>query len=793
MRARLLIAMLLIGSTMLSVLDTPTVLGAPANQSIDPGAPGPRAVTRTGYDGGDTFFLPSGWSRPIEFRARVQYPTDLGGGPLPIIFLLHGQHGVCYAADGTFQMEWPCTAGFSNLPNFLGYDYLGDHLASQGFIVVSISANGINAHSMTQSSDRGMRARAELIIAHLQVWANWNATTNGTFGSLFTGRVNMNAVGLMGHSRGGEGAVRAYELNTALGSPFGIRAVFPLAPVDTGRPVINNVPLAVLLPYCDGDVSALEGVHFYDDARYNLNGDSGPKHMIVVMGANHNFYNTIWTPNATYPGGSDDWLTKEELIDGPAVDGHCTPGVSGNVRLGPDFQRATATSYMSTFFRVYLRGETGFAPILHGDMIPPSSARTTNIRVSYHAPATPATRRDVNRYLAPGNIALNDAGGIVATENITFHSICGGDGPQPKYCLPSSTDTAAEREPHSAPSLFSTHRGAGQASIQWQRSGNAIPSYVNTIAVENSDVSGFARLQFRVSTVWGHPLNPPGAAQAFRVILTDGAGRSAAVSVTDHSDALYYPPGSLVPVQPKSLLNMARIPLSAFRGIALTSVRSIEFRFDQTATGWLLLTDLAFANAVPAATPTIDAVTPSAGAAGGAVSIFGTNLTGASAVRFNGVSASFTTVNESQITAVVPGGATTGPVTVTTGGGTATSPTPFTVVIPPPEQVRVQVVRQGPALAATFTARPSCERINQIVFGNQGSPFNNARVSIVSPAGPGVQTTGFTYSTPPGTTSVTALVERLDRDHAATVTPIQVVDGCGAWQTFVGGGTSAWN
>ena len=56
------------------------------------------------------------------------------------------------------------------------------------------------------------------------------------------------------------------------------------------------MPLAVLLPYCDGDVADLQGVHFYDDARYNVPGDSAFKHTILVMGANHNFYNTIWTP-----------------------------------------------------------------------------------------------------------------------------------------------------------------------------------------------------------------------------------------------------------------------------------------------------------------------------------------------------------------------------------------------------------------------------------------------------------------------------------------------------------------
>jgi len=63
-----------------------------------------------------------------------------------------------------------------------------------------------------------------------------------------------------------------------LGAPYGIKAVFPLAPVDFNRPNVNNAALNVMLPYCDGDVADLQGVHFYDDARYNVPGDNAPKH-----------------------------------------------------------------------------------------------------------------------------------------------------------------------------------------------------------------------------------------------------------------------------------------------------------------------------------------------------------------------------------------------------------------------------------------------------------------------------------------------------------------------------------
>jgi uncharacterized repeat protein (TIGR03803 family) len=57
---------------------------------------------------------------------------------------------------------------------------------------------------------------------------------------------------------------------------------------------------------------------------------------------------------------------------------------------------------------------------------------------------------------------------------------------------------------------------------------------------------------------------------------------------------------------------------------------------------------------------------PFIGNAGSSVTILGSNLTGATAVSFNGTTASFQVVSPSEITAIVPAGATTGKISVTT-------------------------------------------------------------------------------------------------------------------------------
>ena len=93
--------------------------------------------------------------------------------------------------------------------------------------------------------------------------------------------------------------------------------------------------------------------------------------------------------------------------------------------------------------------------------------------------------------------------------------------------------------------------------------------------------------------------------------------------------------------------------------------------------------------------PGIVGFSPVSGAAGTQITLNGTNFTGVTRIRFNGTEAAFTTRTniddfyDLRLTAVVPAGATTGPITIETPHGNGTSASVFEVIEDPPLLVAV--------------------------------------------------------------------------------------------------------
>ena len=159
--------------------------------------------------------------------------------------------------------------------------------------------------------------------------------------------------------------------------------------------------------------------------------------------------------------------------------------------------------------------------------------------------------------------------------------------------------------------------------------------------------------------------------------------------------------------------------------------------------------------------PSISSFSPGSGGPGTSVTITGANFTGATAVSFNGTAASSYSVDSStQITATVPSGSTTGPISVTTGGGTATSASNFTP-IPAPSitsftpgsgGLNVSVTLTGTAFtgatsvkfngtSASFTVNSDTQITTSVPSG-----ATSGTISVTTASGTGTSSTSFTCS-----------------------------------------------
>jgi hypothetical protein len=98
-----------------------------------------------------------------------------------------------------------------------------------------------------------------------------------------------------------------------------------------------------------------------------------------------------------------------------------------------------------------------------------------------------------------------------------------------------------------------------------------------------------------------------------------------------------------------------------------------------------------------------------------------------------------------------------------------------------------------PTLTASLSARTICGPLQEVQIGTTDRPFANATVSVSEPAGgPNNQTNGFLYTPPAETTTVKLTIRRVVQSGGAAISPIRIRDGCGDWNTFVGGGPDAF-
>jgi len=291
----------------------------------------------------------SGWARTqywgfdqtlLPLQGRVWFPR--GEGPFPLVLIVHGNHSMEDFSDP-------------------GYAYLGELLASRGFIFVSVDENFINSSFSSRLDElygRGLKtendARGWLLLKHLELWRAWNEDAN----SRFRDQVDLDRIGLIGHSRGGEAVAVAYAFNALERYPddasvlfdfgFDIRAVVAIAPVDgqyepAGRGAsLVDANYFVLHGSHDGDVQSFAGSRQFE--RVHLTGESFKfKSSLYVFGANHGQFNTSW-------GRSDSSVPYKNVLNLQQL-------------MPAGEQEEIARVYISAFVEAAMNDDHGFLPL----------------------------------------------------------------------------------------------------------------------------------------------------------------------------------------------------------------------------------------------------------------------------------------------------------------------------------------------------------------------------------------------------------------------------------------------
>lgn len=223
---------------------------------------------------------------PAAYPLNGRVWSPVGEGPFPLALIVHGNHDMDDYSDA-------------------GYAYLGEHLASHGFILVSVDQNFLNGYFAGSMSDEN-DARGWLLLEHLAEWRDWAQAP----GHPFFQRVDLDHVAVMGHSRGGEAAAIAAAFNRLARYPdnadvtfdygFGIGAVVAIGPSDRQyEPADQPLPLSdvnYLLLQGSYDADSDDYLGFRQFGRMAFTNPSADwfKAGLYIDGANHGQFNSDW-------------------------------------------------------------------------------------------------------------------------------------------------------------------------------------------------------------------------------------------------------------------------------------------------------------------------------------------------------------------------------------------------------------------------------------------------------------------------------------------------------------------
>lgn len=478
----------------------------------------------------------------VPLTARVRFPSDIPGATMPNQISAH-------------KLSYPMTIIVHGQGHtYLAYDYLLDHWARNGFIAASILLNNSGAQGATD--------RAKVLFQHIEILKT-------KFGSKAE-----NNIGIMGHSRGGEGVATAPRLNQQGGLGYNFNAVISLAP--TNQHVDEHIippwatPYYVIYGSLDRDVTGEGGPGQLRNCGFALydKAEGAKKGMLFVYGATHDRF-------LAAPGDVDldyGWLNPADKLNALSENAH----------------HAIAQAYMTAYFRQQLLNDTQFTEMFEGEWVPPSVAVADagKAKVFTQYRDVPANRKTVDDFEEPHTLTSwqnSTIGGTVSQSGLPANPI--------------------ENFLYVADNVNSPHNSSGLI-VHWDNSGDRLEG---TIPAAHMNVSNFQTISFRVTQKYDSTgtINPINAEQDFYILLRDLTSKERMVKVGKFGKVPYphlrgngwY--GDVI----KSALCTIRVPLHTFtiecagaQRVDLTQIEKLAFVFQANSSGQIEIDDIEFTN-----------------------------------------------------------------------------------------------------------------------------------------------------------------------------------------------------
>lgn len=472
---------------------------------------------------------------------RTYYPSNLALlGSVPLITIGHGNG---------HQHTW--------------YDYLGQHLASHGYVVMSYRNNtgpGIETASTTTLTN------IDYLLTHLDT----------ILGGVLQGHLDTTRIGWIGHSRGGEGVVRAYDrVHDGNWSPQGyelenIAAVASIAPtvyLTAAETDPHGANYYLIVGGADGDVTGrpdLPGDQYFRISDRSL----GLSQTSYVHGATHNDFNCC---------GFDDGIGPDQI---------------GR----PEAQRV-AKSYFLALMQIHLNDNLALREYftrMYDDLAPSGIAAHVEIAGTYRRVGE-AEDFVVDDFQSASSLTVSSSGGAVAMSVSNAYEGLNEDN--------DVSFTWTSNDPMNG-MIFYSGSGDFSRGMIFDHPNGASRMIEFEVVPSFCDVRAHRHLSFRACQATRHPetvaLNAP---HSFSVTLRDELGHASTIPFGEWGKLtrLYPRTGSGTGAGWVNEMNTVAIPLAAFETdgsqLDLSRLEAIRFEFGSahgSARGRIGLDDVQF-------------------------------------------------------------------------------------------------------------------------------------------------------------------------------------------------------